>query len=144
MAVNGPISGEDADSTSGVFQPALSPRRVATADDVLSHRNAPDAVLIDVRPTRTYEEGHIPWAVNIPWSQNLGEDGRFLSAADLMAYFGNHGVSPEDNVIMHCQVGLASSHNYVALRLLGFPRVRVYHRSWAEWRSDPSLPKVTS
>ncbi|MEO0913476.1 MAG: rhodanese-like domain-containing protein, partial [Pseudomonadota bacterium] len=62
----------------------------------------------------------------------------------LTAHFERNGVSPEKDVIIHCQQGLASSHSYVALRLLGFPRVRVYHRSWAEWGNDPSLPKVTA
>ena len=126
------------------FHAAPSPRRHATADDVLAHRDDPAGMLIDVRPPHMYAEGHIPWAINIPWSQNLGEDGRFRSATDLMAHFENHGVTADRNVIMHCQTGLASSHSYVALRLLGYKRVRVYHRSWAEWGSDPSLPKATA
>lgn len=126
------------------FQSALSPRRHATAADVLDHRRKPGAVLIDVRPPQMYADGHIPWAVNIPWSRNLAEDGRFRPADDLLAHFDRHGVTPGHDVIMHCQTGLASSHSYVALRLLGFARVRVYHRSWAEWGSDPALPKATS
>jgi len=127
-----------------VFQSALSPRRHASAEDVLTHREVPGSVLIDVRPPKMYAEGHIPWAVNIPWAKNLGEDGRFLTAAELLAHFKQNGVTPEHDVIMHCEVGLASSHSYVALRLLGYPRVRVYHRSWAEWDSDPALPKAIS
>lgn len=127
-----------------LFQAALSPRRHATAEDVLEHRDLPNAVLIDVRPPHMYDEGHIPWAVNIPWTRNLGEDGKFLPANALLAHFERHGVTRESNVIIHCQTGLASSHSYVALRLMGFPRIRVYHRSWAEWGSDPALPKVTS
>lgn len=127
-----------------VFQAALSPRRHATAQDVLSHRGNSDAVLIDVRPTKMFDEGHIPWAANIPWADNLDQDSRFKQVSDLMAHFERHGVTPEHDVIMHCQVGLASSHSYVALRLLGFPRIRVYHRSWAEWGSDAALPKVTA
>ena len=126
------------------FQAAVSPRRHASAADVLAHRNEPNSVLIDVRPEKLYAKGHIPWAINIPWSRNLGEDGRFLGEEALRAHFAAHGVTPESNVIMHCQIGLASSHSYVALRLLGFPQVRVYHRSWAEWNMDPALPKATS
>ncbi|WP_419914339.1 sulfurtransferase [Hoeflea sp.] len=140
----GPLTTDAAVAFPARFQGALSPRRHATADDVLEHRRAPDGVLIDVRPPKMYDEGHIPWAINIPWSKNLGDDGRFLPADALMAHFKGCGVTPEHNVIMHCQVGLASSHSYVALRLLGFPRVRVYHRSWAEWGGDPALPKATS
>ncbi|MBO9437002.1 sulfurtransferase [Ruegeria sp. R13_0] len=142
--VGGPVATQAAAAQPTEFHSAISPRRHATANDVLAHRNDPDEVLIDVRPPHMYEEGHIPWAVNVPWAQNLGDDGRFRSAGELLAHFGDHGVTPENNVIMHCQNGLASSHSYVALRLLGFSRVRVYHRSWAEWGSDPALPKVTA
>ncbi len=143
-AVGGPIVQDTPPVAPARFQSAPSPRRHATADDVLRQKETSGAVLIDVRPPAMYAEGHIPWAVNIPWSQNLGEDGRFLSADKLMAHFRGYGVTPELDVIMHCQVGLASSHSYVALRLLGFARVRVYHRSWAEWGGDPALPKATS
>jgi len=127
-----------------VFQAALAPRRHASAGDVLAHREEPRRVLIDVRPQKLFAQGHIPWAINVPWSQNLGGDGRFLSASALRSHFAAHGVTPQSNVIMHCQIGLASAHSYVALRLLGFPQVRVYHRSWAEWGKDPSLPKATA
>lgn len=143
-AAKGPIAMGENDHETGAFQAAVSPRRHASAADVLAHRDNPNGVLIDVRPGSMYAEGHIPWAINVPWSQNLGADGRFLSADALLAHFQAQGVTPESNVIMHCQNGLASSHSYVALRLLGYPQVRVYHRSWAEWGNDPALPKSTS
>ena len=144
QAAGGPVSTEDAATETALFQAALSPRRHATAEDVLVHRDARDSVLIDVRPPHMYDEGHIPWAVNVPWSENLGEDGRFKPARELLAHFERNGVTHDHDVVMHCQQGLASSHSYLALRLLGFPRVRVYHRSWAEWGRDADLPKVTS
>ncbi|KIC46728.1 hypothetical protein RA28_02880 [Ruegeria sp. ANG-S4] len=144
LEVGGTVSTDPEPYDTAVYQAALSPRRHASAADVLNHRNASDAVLIDVRPTKMFDEGHVPWAVNIPWAKNLGENGRFRSTDELLAHFEANGVTPENDVIMHCQNGLASAHSYVALRLLGFPRVRVYHRSWAEWGSDPALPKATS
>ncbi|MCR9138312.1 MAG: sulfurtransferase [Alphaproteobacteria bacterium] len=143
-AVNGPVAVGENESDPGAFQAAVSPRRHAGAADVLDARQDPDGVLIDVRSGKMYADGHIPWAINVPWSQNLGPDGRFLDADALQAHFLARGIAPENNVIMHCQNGLASSHSYVALRLLGYPSVRVYHRSWAEWGSDPALPKSTS
>jgi len=126
-----------------LFGIAPMPRRLATADYVLQQRDDPESIVVDVRPTHMYAEGHIPWAINVPWAQNLGDDNLFLSADALGAHFASHSITPDRNVIMHCQVGLASSHSYVALRLLGYPRVRVYHRSWAEWGADPALPTAT-
>ena len=125
-----------------VFAAAPSPRRIATAEDVLQHRADPESILIDVRPQKLFAQGHIPWAVNIPWAGNLDADKLFLAAADLRSHFAEFGVTEDRKVIMHCQTGLASSHSYVALRLLGFPRVQVYHRSWAECGIDPDLPKT--
>lgn len=143
-AADGPVSKDEASFQPAKFQAAPSPRRHASAEDVLGHRHEPYSVLIDVRPPKMYDEGHIPWAINVPWAKNLGEDGRFLDAESLLAHFAAFGIKPKSNVVMHCQNGLASAHSYVALRLLGFPRVRVYHRSWAEWGKDPSLPKAAS
>ncbi|MEM8956182.1 MAG: sulfurtransferase [Pseudomonadota bacterium] len=144
QAANGPITQMSEGHDSATFQAAPSPRRFATADFVLDRRADPAHVLIDVRPTGIFEKGHIPWAVSIPWAQNLDGDKRFLPADDLRAHFEEQGVTPDRSVTMHCENGLASAHSYVALRLLGYPRVRVYHRSWAEWGSDPSLPKAVS
>lgn len=125
-----------------LFQAAPSPRRYASAEVVLLQRDATNAVLIDVRPQHMYADGHIPWAINVPWSENLREDERFRPVDELLIHFADYGVTPRSDIIVHCQVGLASAHSYLALRLLGFPRVRVYHRSWEEWSNDPDLPKI--
>ncbi|MEM6463272.1 MAG: sulfurtransferase [Pseudomonadota bacterium] len=124
------------------FDAAASPRRQATADYILAQRDDANTIVIDVRPPELYQKGHIPWAINIPWSHNRTEDMRFKTAEQLQSHFEGFGVKHDRNIVLHCQTGLASAHSYVALRLLGYPRVRVYHRSWAEWGSDPSLPKA--
>ncbi|GAB5471873.1 MAG: hypothetical protein Kilf2KO_49030 [Rhodospirillales bacterium] len=144
MALDGTLTQDTHDPAAASFQAAPSPRRHATADYILAHRNDENTLVVDVRPAKVHAAGHIPWAINVPWSQNRAEDMRFKSAEDLMAHFKAQGITPQHNVVLHCQTGLASAHSYVALRLLGFPRVRVYHRSWAEWGSDPSLPRVVS
>lgn len=115
-------------------------RRLATADWLMDRRDDASTVVIDVRPAQMYAAGHIPWAQSIPWSQNLAEDGTLKSAETLRAHFAAHGVTPDKNVVVHCQVGKAAAHSYFALRLLGYPQVRSYDRSWAEWGSDGTLP----
>ncbi|MEM8877605.1 MAG: sulfurtransferase [Pseudomonadota bacterium] len=123
------------------FSITRSPRRFASADTIMNHRYDENTIVVDVRPAAQYANGHIPWAVNIPWMQNLTPDGMLKSADELMAHFAGHGITMDSHVIIHCQTGEASAHTYFAMRVVGFSRVRTYHRSWAEWGSDPSLPK---
>ena len=125
------------------FGLTITPRRLATAEWLLDHRDHPAALVIDVRPPKLFRKGHIPWARNIPWKQNLAEDGTLKTAADLRAHFAAQGVTPDKTVAVHCQNGKASAHSYFALRLLGFPRVRSYDRSWAEWGAADDLPKAS-
>ncbi len=121
----------------------LVPRRSASADWLLERRDDPNTVVIDVRPTKLYKAGHIPWARSIPWKQNLTEQGTLKSAEELLAHFAAHGVTPDKNVAVHCQNGKASAHSYFTLRLLGFAQIRSYDRSWAEWGTADDLPKAS-
>ncbi|MBW8639985.1 sulfurtransferase [Hoeflea sp. WL0058] len=122
------------------FPVAYTPRRYASAEWILERRDDAETVVVDVRPTDLFTKGHIPWARNIPWAANLDADGTMLDPQALAVHFLEAGVHPEDNVVVHCQNGSAAAHSYFALRLLGYPRVRVYDRSWSEWGADPTLP----
>ncbi len=126
------------------FSPSLSPRRYASADWILERKGDRNTVVVDVRPAEAHAKGHIPWAINIPWTANLDADGTMKPARALRTHFEAHGITPDRNIVIHCQDGKASSHSYFALRLLGYPRVRTYHRSWAEWGSSSDLPKTQS
>lgn len=137
---------DDASASSGTvrFAPAITPRRYASADWILERQNDPNTLVIDVRPDKLYAKGHIPWAKNVPWSQNLNADKTLKSAAALRGHFEAQGITPDRNIVVHCQNGLASAHSYFALRLLGYPQVRTYHRSWSEWGAAEDLPKAAS
>ena len=124
------------------FPLTLTPRKKATADWVMDRQDDPKVQVIDVRPTKMYEDGHIPWAMNIPWKQNLTPEETIKSADALSKHFEAHGVTRNKNIVVHCQTGRAASHSYFTLRLLGYPRVRVYDRSWAEWGATDDLPKA--
>ncbi len=125
------------------FVANLTPRRTASADWLLEHRDDPTGVVIDVRPAKLFKAGHIPWARNISWKQNLADDGTLRPASELLAHFAELGVTKDKNVAVHCQNGKAAAHSYFTLRLLGFPRVRSYDRSWAEWGTADDLPKAS-
>jgi thiosulfate/3-mercaptopyruvate sulfurtransferase len=85
--------------------------------------------------------GHIPGAVNVPWSQAANEDGTFKSADALRQLYGGKGVSGEGEVIAYCRIGERSSHTWFALKyLLGFPNVKNYDGSWTEWGNLVGAP----
>jgi len=87
--------------------------------------------------------GHIPGAVNVPWSRAINpEDGTFKPADALRAiYEGEQGLRPDDDVIVYCRIGERSSHTWFVLTyLLGYHRVRNYDGSWTEWGNLVNVP----
>ena len=67
-------------------------------------------------------------------------DGDFKPAAELRRMYEDAGVTPDREVITYCQGGYRAAHSYLALRLLGYPRVRTYVGSWKEWGDRDELP----
>ena len=109
-----------------------------------------DKILIDVRSPAEFtgeitappeypnehaqRGGHIPGAINIPWSSAVEEDGTFKSAEDLSTIYQSKGVTPDKEVITYCRIGERSSFTWFVLKyLLGFPNVKNYDGSWTEW-----------
>jgi thiosulfate/3-mercaptopyruvate sulfurtransferase len=82
--------------------------------------------------------GHIPGAVNHPFSANLRDDGRFLPPNELERLWRErlNGVSPADTVAM-CGSGVTACHNLLAMEIAGLPGARLYSGSWSEWIRDP-------
>jgi len=132
----------------GNFKKQIRRELLATGEDVLNRLNSPGSVLIDTRSdeewtgqlVRAARGGRIPGAVHLEWLQNLDADGFLKSAGDLRSMYGSIGVVPEREAIPYCQGGYRAAHTYLALRLLGFPRVRNYLGSWGEWGNRPDLP----
>jgi thiosulfate/3-mercaptopyruvate sulfurtransferase len=86
--------------------------------------------------------GHIPGAVNIPWSRAVNPDSTFKPADELRAIYEDEaGLSPDEQVISYCRIGERSSHTWFVLNyLLGYPDVRNYDGSWTEWGNAVGLP----
>ena len=112
---------------------------------------ASDAVILDARTdgeycgttVRSARGGAIPGAMHIEWLRNLGEDGAFKPAAELKAMYEAAGITPDREVVSYCQGGYRAANAYLALRLLGYPRLRNYLGSWREWGERLELPIET-
>ena len=122
--------------------------KVATWRDVNSRLGNPEAVLLDTRSEGEYcgttvrakRGGSVPGAVHLQWTNNLDRDGTFKSANDLRTIYEELGITREKEIISYCQGGYRAAHSYMALRLLGYGRVRNYVGSWKEWGDRGDLP----
>jgi thiosulfate/3-mercaptopyruvate sulfurtransferase len=85
--------------------------------------------------------GHIPGAVNIPWSKAANDDGSFRNADELHALYDAEGIVPDRGVIAYCRIGERSAHTWFVLHeLLGYPTVENYDGSWTEYGSLVGVP----
>jgi thiosulfate/3-mercaptopyruvate sulfurtransferase len=85
--------------------------------------------------------GHIPTAINIPWSKAANEDGTFKSDDELRALYGAAGLDDGKDTIAYCRIGERSSHTWFALHeLLGHQNVKNYDGSWTEYGSLVGVP----
>lgn len=89
------------------------------------------------------EGGHIPGALNLPFSSLLNPDGTFRSKQDLRRLFEASGVDLGRPVVTTCGSGVTASVLAFALHLIGIENVALYDGSWAEWGGDPDTPKET-
>jgi len=85
--------------------------------------------------------GHVPTAINVPWSKAANDDGTFRSDDELRALYSAAGVDFDRNTIAYCRIGERSSHTWFVLHeLLGQPNVRNYDGSWTEYGSLVGVP----
>lgn len=78
--------------------------------------------------------GRIPGTVNLPYSENLGPDGRYKPAAALRRmYLDLLGGTPPGNLAVHCGSGVSACHTLLALELAGLDGASLYVGSYSEW-----------
>jgi thiosulfate/3-mercaptopyruvate sulfurtransferase len=85
--------------------------------------------------------GHVPTAINIPWSKAANDDGTFKTDDELRALYAEAGLDDGRDTIVYCRIGERSSHSWFVLReLLGNTTAKNYDGSWVEYGSLIGVP----
>lgn len=123
---------------------------VVDIEYVKAHKDDYHLSLLDARELERYlgreepiyhKKGHIPGAKCYDWLQLLNEDGTWKPKDALEKLFKD--LNKEDEVILSCGSGVSACMNYLALKSIGFKKVKLYPGSFSDWISYPDLPIET-
>jgi thiosulfate/3-mercaptopyruvate sulfurtransferase len=113
----------------------LRPEILATVD-YLGPAKEKGAILIDNRERLNFLENHIPGAMNIPYRMLASPDNILRPKEELKRLIQNRNIAPDAEVITYCgSVGTLSGLGYYALKSIGMENVKLYVRSFKEWKS---------
>lgn len=132
------------------FEAAPPLRQLLTTSEVAARLQDPAQTLIDARAGARYRgevepldpvAGHIPGALNRPFTENFTPDGFFKPAAQLRQEFeALLGQRPAHTVVHHCGSGVTALPNVLAMEIAGLGPTGLYAGSWSEWCNTPGLP----
>ena len=136
-----PMDPTKAPPTPPPFRGTVNMDLLATRFDVERAIDDPGSVIVDVRRESEYRGtekrarrvGTIPGAVHLFWRDHLDQHGAFRSADDIRALYEAKGITPDKTVIPLCHGGYRSASTFIALKSLGYPKVRNYVSAWGEW-----------
>ncbi|MBX3661854.1 MAG: sulfurtransferase [Burkholderiales bacterium] len=136
-----PMDPTKAPPTPPPFRGTVSMDLLATRFDVERAIDDPGSVIVDVRRESEYRgtekrarrAGTIPGAVHLFWRDHLDQYGAFRRPDDIRALYEAKGITPDKTVIPLCHGGYRSASTFIALKSLGYPKVRNYVSAWGEW-----------
>jgi len=144
-----PVDPAKAPPTKPPFRGKIDLELLATRFDVHEAIGDASKVILDVRRESEYRgtekrarrAGTIPGAVHVFWREHLDARGAYRPAEEIRRLYESRGVTPDKTVIPLCQGGYRSASTFIALKSLGYPRVRNYVSSWGEWgnREDSTI-----
>jgi thiosulfate/3-mercaptopyruvate sulfurtransferase len=153
LAEGHPVEAGPRQAPPGRFLLQAEEVRPVSSQEVLAATRQHERLIVDARAPERYSgqvepldsvAGHVPGAINAPFTANLGAAGRFLPAAELrrrwLQILG--GKAPQELIAM-CGSGVTACHNLLALEVAGLPGAALYAGSWSEWIRDPARPIAT-
>jgi thiosulfate/3-mercaptopyruvate sulfurtransferase len=150
-ASGGPVAtGPDQPRVPSAFRAGVPLVQLRTADEVLAQLTSDSQTLVDARAPARYRgevepldpvAGHVPGALNRPFSDNLGPDGRLKSPEQLRTEFLTLLGGRDPRTVVHqCGSGVSAVPNLLAMEVAGLGHTALYAGSWSEWCHDPARP----
>ena len=143
-------TGEEPSHFQSNFQLNTPLRTLVSAQDVMQNLGQPVQTILDARaPERFRGEvepidpiaGHIPGALNRPFTTNIAADGRFKPKEMLRAEFDSLLAERDPASVVHqCGSGVSALPNMIAMEVAGYAPTKLYAGSWSDWSSDPTRP----
>lgn len=129
--------------TPSVFDGKPNPQILADYDYV--NKNLNKITLIDARSKEEFtgeiirgaRRGHIPSAINIDYHLNISEDGTIKDQEQLSNLYK---IPKNLEIVTYCQGAYRAANSFLALKKLGFEKIKVYLGSWGEWSNRTDLP----
>ena len=153
-----PVSFEASKASDRVetFSPSGDPDRLATLGQIKGHYCAQNWSILDVRSDDEYvgkddrgnkRAGHIPDSIQLEWNRFLENSNdteavrRFRPAEEIQELLEEYRIDKNQTIATLCQSGIRASLVAFALELVGYPEIKLYDGSMAEWASldDPPL-----
>ena len=149
-----PVSHRDETIVRARFQPLPDAGLIISTDELLASLKAGGGPpIVDARASLRYAgssealdpvAGHIPGAVNHPFSESVAADGTWKSRDELQAgWAGVFGDARGGAWVSMCGSGVSACHLALSARLASYPEPRLYVGSWSEWILDPDRPIAT-
>jgi thiosulfate/3-mercaptopyruvate sulfurtransferase len=150
-AAGGPVSRD----IPGAARPATfaahpRPDVLATCEYVAARLGRPDVVILDIRSEAEHKgeetagcdprAGRIPGSLWLEWAHLVESEGRLPDGEQTQRLLADGGVTRDKEIIVYCHRGARAANAYLALKELGYPRVRNFIGSWHEWARHPDLP----
>ncbi len=144
-----PLAKNPSQSTADAFELKPALREWVSTSELAPQVGRPSLTLIDARGAARYRgevepidpvAGHIPGALNRPFTDNLNAKGFFKSPEQLRSEFDSllSGRNPQ-TVVHHCGSGVSAVPNILAMELAGLGVTRLYPGSWSEWCNTPGM-----
>ncbi|MDM3065101.1 3-mercaptopyruvate sulfurtransferase [Citrobacter sp. CK180] len=145
-----PLQEGEVELPEGEFDVKFTAEKVVRLTDVLLASHERTAQIVDARPAPRFnaeadeprpglKRGHIPGALNVPWTE-LVREGELKTTDELDVIFFSHGVSFDRPIIASCGSGVTAAVVVLALATLDVPNVALYDGAWSEWGARNDLP----